>query len=121
VGLDAEPRMRVFGELRRRNVFKVSVGYTILAWLLVKLVDSLLPVIGAGDRAIQIFTLLLILCFPVIVLFAWAYEITPEGLKPTSQVDKTQSITRETGRKLNYALLVLLGIAAVVFVTETYL
>lgn len=112
--------MRVIGELRRRNVFKVSVAYTILAWLLVKLADTLSPAIGAGDRAMQIVTLLLILCFPVIVLFAWACEITPEGLKPTSKVDRTQSITAETGRKLNVAVLVLLGIAAIVLLAEKY-
>jgi hypothetical protein len=88
--------VRVFGELRRRNVFKVSVAYTILSWLLVKLVDALSPVIGAGDRVIQIFTLLLILGFPIIVLFAWACELTPEGLKPTSHVEKSKSITAET-------------------------
>ena len=110
--------MYVFGELRRRNVFKVSVAYTILSWLLIRLVDSLSLVVGAGGRAIQIFTMVLILGFPVIVLFAWAYEITPGGLTPTSQVDKTQSITKETGRKLNYALLILFSIAAVVLLTE---
>jgi hypothetical protein len=63
----------IFGELRRRNVFKVSVAYAILSWLLVRLFDTLSPLIGAGDRAIQILTLLLILGFPIIVLFAWAY------------------------------------------------
>ena len=110
--------MQVFGELRRRNVFKVSVAYMILSWLLIRLVDTVSPLIGTGDRAIQIFTALLILGFPVIVLFAWAYEITPGGLRPTSQVDKTQSITAETGRRLNYALLILLGIAAIVFLAE---
>jgi hypothetical protein len=68
----------------------------------------------------QILSVLLILGFPIIVLFAWAYEITPEGLKPTSQVEKTQSITAETGRKLNYALLILLGIAAIVLLAENY-
>lgn len=112
--------MHVFGELRRRNVFKVSVAYTMLSWLLVKLVDSVLPIIGSGDRASQIFTMVLILGFPVIVLFAWAYEVTPEGLVPTSKVDKSQSITKETGRKLNYALLVLLAVATIVFLAGYY-
>jgi hypothetical protein len=107
--------------MRRRNVFKVSVAYTILSWLLIKFVDSLSPVTGTNDRVIQIVTMVLILAFPIIVLFAWAYEITPVGLKPTSQVDKTQSITAETGRKLNYTLLILLGIAAVVFLVENIL
>ena len=112
--------MRVYGELRRRNVFKVSVAYTILSWLLVRLVDTLSPAIGAGDRVIQILTLLLILGFPIIVLFAWACEITPEGLKPTSRVDKTKSITAQTGRKLNYVVLVLLAVAALVLIIDNY-
>ena len=110
--------MYVFGELRRRNVLKVSVAYMILSWLLIKLVDSVSPLIGAGDRVMQIFTLLLILGFPVIVLFAWACEITPEGLKPTSKVERSQSITAETGRKLNYALLILFAVASIVLVAE---
>jgi len=107
----------VFGELRRRNVFKVSVAYVIVSWLLVKLVDALLPLLGGSDRVIQILTLLLILGFPVIVLFAWSCELTHEGLKPTSQIDKTQSITR----KLNYALGTLFVIAAIVFAAENFL
>lgn len=113
--------MHVFGELRRRNVFKVSVAYALLSWLLVKLLDMLSPVIGAGDRAIQVLALLLILGFPVIVLFAWACEITPEGLRPTSQVDRSESITAETGRKLNVALLILFGVTAIVLVAENLL
>ena len=112
--------MRVFGELRRRNVFKVSVAYAVLSWLLVKLVDALSPVIGAGDRVIQIVTLLLILGFPVIVLFAWACELTPEGVRPTSSVEKSKSITAETGRKLNFVLATLLVIAAIVFAAENF-
>ena len=113
--------MHVFGELRRRNVFKVSVAYALLSWLLVKLLDMLSPVIGAGDRAIKVLALLLILGFPVIVLFAWACEITPEGLRPTSQVDRSESITAETGRKLNVALLILCGVTAIVLVAENLL
>lgn len=113
--------MSVFGELRRRNVFKVSVAYAIVSWLLVKLIDTLSPMIGASDRVIQVLTLVLILGFPVIVLFAWACELTPEGLTPTSRVEKSKSITAETGRKLNYALATLLVIAAIVLVVENLL
>jgi hypothetical protein len=113
--------MSVFGELRRRNVFKVCVAYSILSWLLIKLIDSLSPVIGAGDRFIQILTLVLILGFPVIVLFAWVCELTPEGLRPTSHVEKGESITADTGKKLNYILLALLVIATIVLVAENFL
>ncbi len=113
--------MRVFGELRRRNVFKVSVAYTVLSWLLVKMVDALSPVIGASDRVIQIVTLLLILGFPVIVLFAWSCDLTSEGIRPTSSVEKSKSITAETGRKLNYVLATLLVIAAIVLAAGQYI
>ena len=110
--------MRVFGELRRRNVFKVSVAYAILSWLLVRLLDTVSPAIGARDSVLPLFALLLILGFPIIVLFAWACEITPEGLRPTSHVDKSKSITVATGKKLNYVLLILLIIAAIVLLME---
>ena len=112
--------MRVFGELRRRNVFKVSVAYVLLSWLLVRLVNTLTSVPGGGDRIGQILTMALILGFPIIVLFAWAYEITPQGLKPTSGVDKTQSITADTGRRLNYILVGLLALAAAAIVIEIF-
>jgi hypothetical protein len=112
--------VRVFGELRRRNVFKVSVAYIVLSWLLVKLADALSPVIGAGDRVIQIVTLLLILGFPVIVLFAWTCELTPEGIRPTSSVKRSKSITAETGRKLNVVLATLLVISAIVLAAGRY-
>ena len=108
-------------ELRRRNVFKASVAYTILSWLLVKLVDTLSPAINQGDRVLQILGLIFILGFPIAVLFAWAYEITPEGIRPTSHVDKSKSITTETGRKLNFILLTLFAVASIVLLAENYL
>ncbi len=77
--------------------------------------------IGTGERFVQILTLVLILGFPVIVLFAWAYERTPEGLRPTSHVDKSKSITADTGRKLNYIVLILFVIAAIVLAAENVL
>ena len=107
--------MRVFGELRRRNVFKVSVAYVIASWLLVRVIHALA---GAGDRVEQITIAALVLSFPIVVLFAWAYEITPQGLKPTADVDKTQSITADTGRRLNYVLLALLALAAAALILE---
>ena len=101
--------MPLFGELRRRNIFKVSLAYVVAAWLFVQLAALIAP-----DRFVRLFTLIVILGFPVMVLFAWAYELTPEGLKPSADVDKTQSITVETGRRLNYLVLALILIAAAV-------
>ena len=105
--------MPLFGELRRRNIFKVSLAYVVGGWLLVQIAALVAP-----DRFVQILTLILILGFPVIVLVSWAYELTPDGLKPTAEVDKTQSITVETGRRLNYLLLALLLIAAAVAIVR---
>ncbi len=107
--------MRVFGELRRRNVFKVSVAYVISSWLLVRVLHA---VAVTGGRIEQYATVALILAFPIVVLFAWAYEITPQGLKPTADVDKSQSTTAETGRRLNYILLALLALAAAALLLE---
>jgi hypothetical protein len=112
--------MRIFGEMRRRNVFKVSVVYVLSSWLLIRLVNSLTFDSGLADRGVQILTLLLILGFPVVILFAWAYEITPQGLKPTAGVLKTQSITAETGRKLNYLLLALIALSTAAKIIENF-
>jgi hypothetical protein len=101
--------MPLFGELRRRNIFKVSLAYVVAGWLFVQLAAMVAP-----DRFVRLFTLVVILGFPVMVLFAWAYELTPEGLKSSADVDKTQSITVDTGRRLNYLVLALLLIAAAV-------
>jgi len=110
--------MRIFGELRRRNVFKVSVAYVLLSWLVVRVVHAVAVVPGPGDRLVQFTALALILGFPVVVLLAWAYEFTPHGLKPTADVDKTQSITAETGRRLNYVLLALAALTVAMLIVE---
>lgn len=112
--------MRVFGELRRRNVFKVCVAYVLLSWLIVRVMNALAATPDTGSRWVQITTLALIVGFPVIVLFAWAYEITPQGLKPTAEVDETQSITADTGRRLNYILLALLALAAATIIVDYF-
>ncbi len=103
--------MALVGELRRRNIFKVSLAYMIVSWIIVQVADVILPTFQAPDWVMQVLVLFLILAFPVAVLLAWAFELTPQGLKPTSDVDKTQSITVETGQKLNHVVIALLGIA----------
>jgi len=112
--------MQVIGELRRRNVFKVSVAYILLSYLLIRMAIAVTGMPEAGARIVQVLTLVLILGFPVIVLFAWSCEITTEGLRPTSQVKRSKSITSETGRKLNYVLLALLALAAATIIAENF-
>lgn len=113
--------MALVGELRRRNIFKVSMAYTIVSWITVQVADVILPTFQAPDWVMQVLVLFLILAFPVAVLLAWAFELTPQGLKPTSDVDQTQSITVETGQKLNHVVIALLGIAVVVLIIDNYI
>ncbi len=93
--------MSFFEELKRRNVIRVGVAYTVAAWLLLQISDLVLQNIAAPAWVIQVIMLLLALGFPLVVTFAWAFEITPEGIKKEKDVDRSQSIVSQTGRKLD--------------------
>lgn len=106
-----------FFELRRRNVFKVAIAYTILSWVLIQVADVLFPALNLPDWSIPLVVALLIIGFIPALLFSWVYELTPEGLKRESEVDPTQSATAETGRRLNLITIGLLsGVLCVVLV-----
>ena len=113
--------MALLGEMRRRNIFKVSLAYAIVSWLIVQVADILLPVFNAPQWIMQSLVLVLILLFPVAVLLSWAYELTPHGFKPTAEVDRTQSITVQTGKRLNVIVVVLLSLAVVFLLVDNYL
>jgi dienelactone hydrolase len=97
-----------FAELKRRNVFKVGVAYAIVAWLLIQVASIILPTFEAPGWVMRVFTFFIIMGFPLACFFAWAFELTPEGIKPSSQVSLEESITSETGRKLNVLIVGLL-------------
>ena len=111
--------MSFFDELRRRNVFRVGAAYAVIAWLLLQVADIVIDNIGAPEWVIQIFMLALLLGFPLALFFAWAFELTPEGLKKEKDVDRTQSITHVTGRKLDFTIIFLLTIGLVYFLWES--
>jgi TolB-like protein len=110
--------LNFFKELQRRNVFRVAIGYIVSCWLLVQVADIVLETIGAPAWVMQTIMLVLALGFPVVVFFSWAYEVTPEGIKHQSEVDRQQSITHVTGRKLDRAILVVLTISLGYFIWE---
>jgi TolB-like protein len=112
--------MSLIAELRRRNVFRVGVAYAIVGWLLVEVASVVLPTFKAPEWVMQVFTFLLILGFPAALVFAWAFELTPEGLKREKEVDPAESIRRLTGRKLDFAIIGLLAIAVVFLVVDNY-
>ncbi|MGI9342871.1 MAG: M16 family metallopeptidase [Gammaproteobacteria bacterium] len=107
--------MALFAELRRRNVLKVALLYAVLSWLIVWFVGAIQSTAHVPVWTETFVLFVLAIGFPVALLFAWTYEITPAGLKKAVDVDQTQSIVFKTGQKLNAAVLVLgvLGLLAV--------
>jgi len=103
--------MSFFEELKRRNVFRVGIAYAIVAWLLLQLSDILVPLLNLPESAQRFVLLALIIGFFPALIFAWAFEMTPEGVKRESEVDRTQSITPQTGRKLDRSIIIVLVLA----------
>ena len=112
--------MSLFEELKRRNVFRVGIAYVISAWVLLQIVDLVLENVNAPDWVMQVFMLALAIGFPLAVFFAWAFEMTPEGVKRESEVDRSQSITPQTGHKMDRSIIIVLAVALAWFAWEKY-
>src|SRR5262245_4829585 len=107
-----------FSEVKRRNVYKVAVAYAVVAWLLIQAASILLPTFEVPAWVMKIFVALLILCFPVALVFSWAFEITPEGIKREEDVGPNESITHHTGRKIVGITIVVAILATGLFVFQ---
>ena len=103
--------MSFFAELRRRNVIRVAIAYTIVGWVLAQLAEFAFENFGAPDWVLKSVVVILLLGLPLALIFAWAFEMTPEGLKREVDVDRSQSITSQTGRKLDYIIIGILVVA----------
>src|ERR1043165_703172 len=79
-----------FVELKRRNVYKVGVAYIVAGWALCQGIAQVFPVFDVPNWVIRLLVLLIVIGFPVALIFAWAYEITPEGIKRTEDVDSSK-------------------------------
>lgn len=91
----------LFQELKRRNVFRVGVAYVVLSWLILQVGAVLAPILGLPEVVLSFVIFALVLGLPLALLFAWAWELTPEGLKRAAEVDRDASVSEKTGRKLN--------------------
>ena len=109
-----------FTELRRRNVIRVGIAYGIVSWVLTEIASVVFDAFAFPPWAIQLFISFVMLGFPLVLLFAWAYEMTPEGLKREKDIDRSQSITPQTGRKLDRAIIGLLVVALSYFVYQQF-
>lgn len=103
--------MHFWKELQRRNVFRVAVAYIVFAWLVVQVAETLLPIFEVPDVFLRGVILVLVLGFPLAIFFAWAFELTPEGVKREKEVDREQSVTQQTGRKLDIVVIGVLVLA----------
>jgi len=104
----------LFNELKRRNVVRVALAYVVVAWILIEVASVMLPGFGAPDWIFKVFAFLVVLGWPLALIFAWAFEITPEGLKRAHEVPLEHSIAAGTGRQLNMTIIGLLAVALVV-------
>ena len=112
--------MSFFEELKRRNVFRVGIAYLIVAWLTLQVTDIVVPILELPDAFSKGVLLLLVIGFPITLIMAWAFELTPEGVKKEKDVDRSASITRHTGRKLDFIIIGVLAAAVVIFALDKF-
>ena len=112
--------MSIYKELKRRNAFRVAVGYGVLVWLLLQIADVLMGTMGLPDIWGKAVLGLLLIGFLPVLIFSWVYEMTPEGLKRENEISPETSITSHTARKLDITVIALLLIAIGVFAIDRF-
>jgi TolB-like protein/Tfp pilus assembly protein PilF len=109
-----------FGELRRRNVYRVGVAYAVAGWLIIQIATSTFPYLEIPRWGTRLVIVLLALGFPVAMILAWAYELTPEGIKRTEEVKLDESVRQRTGQKLNVLIIGVLAFAVVFLLYQRF-
>ena len=109
-----------FSELKRRNVLRAAALYVGAAWALAQGLAQLFPAFGVSDWAVRWIVVAAAIGFPFVLIFAWFYEFTPEGLKRESEIDPSDSVTRATGKKLDRWIIAVLTIAVVLLLTDKF-
>jgi TolB-like protein len=113
--------MSFINELKRRNVIRVALAYGVVAWFMLQLADMVLENIAAPAWVMQTLMLMMVIGFPLAVIFAWAFEMTPEGIKKEKNVDRTQSVTHKTGRKLDRMIIGVMAIVITFLVVDRFI
>lgn len=111
----------LFQELKRRNIFKVGAAYVILGWLVLQVGSVLAPILNLPEVILSVVVFFLLLGFPMALLLAWAFELTPDGIKKSTEVNRSSSVTNETGRKLNILTSSLLAAVIVLLIGGRFL
>jgi len=113
-------QFRLFQQLKQRNVFRVAALYLVVCWLILEPVHVVFHMLDVPIWANRLVVMIMAVGFPAAVIFAWVYEITPEGLKPTVEVPHGQSIRKLTGRRLDMAIIAVLAVALAYFVVDKF-
>ncbi len=112
--------MNLFAELKRRNVFRVGIAYLVVSWFLLQIIDVVIPILILPDWVARLIFLLLAVGFIPVLIAAWAFELTPDGLKKEKDVDRNQSIASQTGHKLDRTIIVVLALALAYFAYDKF-
>ena len=107
-------------ELKRRNVFRVALAYVVVGWVVLQVAEFLSPLLQLPGWTVSLALYIGIIGFPFALLFAWAFELTPQGLRLTEHVSPDQSITNHTGRALNRTIIGLMGVAILLLLAERF-
>ncbi len=110
--------MSFISELLRRNVIRVGMAYVVIGWIVAQVAEFAFENFGAPDWVLKSFVVVLLLGLPLVLIFAWAFEMTPEGVKREKDVDRSSSITSKTGRKLDFFIIGALVVALGYFIWE---
>ena len=109
-----------FDELKRRKVFRVAVAYAIVAWILVEVAATILPIFEAPDWTVQVFTVFIMLGFPIALILSWAYDLTPHGVERTKALPSVEGATQGTAHKLEFAIIGALVVGLGYVVLDAY-
>lgn len=112
--------MSFFAELKNRNVLRVAAAYTVVAWLVIQVVETIFPVYDLSDAAIRLVIMLLAIGLIPVVVFAWAFELTPEGFKKEKDIDRSQPTTVRTAKTLDRVIMVVLALALAYFAFDKF-
>jgi adenylate cyclase len=119
-GQNRSQPLSLFNELKRRNVFRVGVAYIVVTWLVAQVLQMVFESFGTPDWVMKTLLVLLATGLPLALFFAWAFEMTPEGIKREHEVDRSQSIVSQTGKKLNLTIFVVMALALVYFAYDKF-
>jgi TolB-like protein/Flp pilus assembly protein TadD len=117
-------RPNFFDELKRRHVYRVAVAYAVVGWLLIQVVATVAPQLNLPEWSPKLITLIILVTFPVALILAWAFELTPEGIRRTEPVHSPEArsleVTRRVGKQLNAIIIAVMALVIVLLLAELF-